>query len=64
MDASSELWLRDDWPADIVTDPSVESQAEAKVIKEILGTAFQPEQDDLDNLMEKWDLWKAVRITA
>ena len=72
VDESSELWLKgppwltneNDWPADIVTGPSVESQAEAKVIKEILATAVQPEQDDLDNLMEKWDLWKTVRITA
>ena len=72
MDESSELWLKgppwltneNDWPADIMTGLSVEFQAEAKVIKEILATAVQPEQDDLDNLMEKWDLWKTVRITA
>ena len=71
VDESSELslkgppWLtnENDWPADIVTDPSVESQAEAKVIKEILATAVQPEQDDLNNLW-KWDFWKAVRITT
>ena len=47
-----------------MTSPSKESLAEAKVIKEILAVAVEPEQDELDNLIEKWDLWKAVRITA
>ena len=72
MGESSELWLKEpscltnenDWPADFVTGPSAESQAEAKVVKENLSTAVQPQQDDLNYLMEKYDFWKAVRVTA
>ncbi len=72
VDESSELWFKGppwltkegEWPEDIVTSPSKESLAEAKVIKEILTIAVESEQDGLDNLIEKWDLWKAVRITA
>ena len=72
VDESSEFWLKgpswltkeSEWPVDIVTSPSKESQAEAKVIKEILAVTVQVEQDDQDNLLEKWDLWKALRITA
>ena len=72
VDESSELWFKGPpwltkeggWPEDIVTSSSKESLVEAKVIKEILTIALESEQDGLDNLIEKWDLWKAVRITA
>ena len=64
VDESSELWFKgplwltkeSEWPEDIVTSPSKESLAEAKVIKEILAIDVELEQDELDNLMEKWDL--------
>ena len=69
VDESSELWFRgppwltkeSEWPEDIVTSPSKESLAEAKVIKDVLTVAMKSEQDDLDIIAEKWDLWKAVR---
>ncbi len=44
--------------------PSEETQAEAKIVKEVLNVAVKMESDELDNLLVKWSLWRATRIAA
>lgn len=58
-------WLKDKdkWPADIVTSPTPESQAEAKVIKGIFA-GFTAATDCLDDLLEKFSLTKTLRVVA
>ena len=58
-------WLKDKdkWPADIVTSPSPESQAEAKVIKGIFA-GFTAATYCLDDLLEKFNLTKTLRVVA
>ena len=60
VDESSKLWLNgpfwlakeEEWPADIVTISSKESQEEAKVAKDVLAVAVKI-QDELDDLLQK-----------
>ena len=52
------------WPKDIVTAPSVESEKEAKVIKQIMNVAVEPQTDDLDDLLAKYPLWKTLKVCA
>ncbi|XP_068707690.1 uncharacterized protein [Montipora foliosa] len=67
----ADLWFQgpswlpypENWPSDIVTSPSKETQAEAKVIKEVLAVAIADDKE-LDQLLQKWDLWRAVRICS
>ena len=60
-----QSWLpySENWPSDIVTSPSKETQAEAKVIKEVLSVAIV-DNKELDHLLQKWGLWKAVWICS
>ena len=62
-------WLSDPmrWPENLVTGSSPTSEAEAKVIKEVLSLAQQPTRKDTDvieQLLERHDLLKALRIQA
>ena len=52
------------WPKDIVTAPSVETEKEAKVIKQIMNVAVEPQTDDLDDLLAKYPLWKTLKVCA
>ena len=56
------LWLADQqqWPPDIVTSPTRETQAEATVIKEVLAVTTKTNNGH-DKLMQKWDLWTTIR---
>ena len=56
-------WLaeRENWPHDIVTSVTPESQAEAKVSKEVFGGARNV-TDGFDVLLEKFALWKTLRV--
>ncbi|KAK3727323.1 hypothetical protein QZH41_006278 [Actinostola sp. cb2023] len=58
-------WLKDrnDWPNDIMTNTSPESQAEAKVTREVFGLAHD-ETDEFNVLLNKFTLWKTLRICA
>eukprot|EP00794_Sanderia_malayensis_P000965 gene965-biopygen216 len=58
-------WLinKQDWPADIVTAPSEETERELQPIKEILKVAI-PVESVLDKVLEKFEYWKAMRVTA
>ena len=52
------------WPEDISTKPMEEFEAEAKQIKEAMMLAAQREPDLWDNLMEKHQYRRAIRIMA
>ena len=58
-------WLldRERWPADIETTATSESQAEAKVIREVFAVA-QAQIDILDALLVKFSLWKTLRVCS
>ena len=56
------LWLahQQQWPPDIVTSPTRETQVEATVIKEVLAVTTKTNNGH-DELMQKWDLWTTIR---
>ena len=58
-------WLKDNraWPKDIVTIPTKESEAEAKIIKTVLGLT-QENSDCFDHILEKFLSRKSMRICA
>lgn len=58
-------WLldRERWPADIKTTATPESQAEAKVIREVFAVA-QAKTDILDALLVKFSLCKTLRVCS
>ena len=65
------LWLKrpewlagpESWPAEILTEPSEETEAEAKLTKEVLGTIAET-KDDLGESLNKHSFWKTMRVTA
>ena len=58
-------WLlnKEQWPEDIDTAATVESEEEAKKIKKILATTVS-EPDSLNELMHRFSYKKAIRITG
>ena len=58
-------WLVDpeQWPPDIATAPTPESECEAKAVKEIFSAAVDS-KDKFDELLEKFPLMKAIRVIA
>ena len=58
-------WLSNyaQWPPNITTKTSLESQAEEKIVKELFKFT-RIDSDDLDPLVEKFDFWKLVRVCA
>ena len=58
-------WLSDPgtWPPDLVTVPTVESNAEVKAIKELFALAVEKE-DELDDLLSKLTYWRTLRVCA
>ena len=59
-------WLADyeKWPDDVITAPSKESESEAKLISEVIATTIERSSNTLDKLLQKFSLWKTLRITA
>lgn len=62
---SGPVWLsnKDAWPPDIVTRASPETQAEAKATKELFARA-EATNDPLDEILAKFTLTKAMRVSA
>ncbi|XP_028408199.1 uncharacterized protein LOC114530777 [Dendronephthya gigantea] len=58
-------WLNDEdnWPLNIKTQETTETQAETKAVKELFSLTV-PVQDELDQLLKKFEFWKTIRITA
>ena len=51
------------WPADVLNEPSGESQTEAKLVQKVLGVAVNAE-NEVEEVLHKFQLQKAVRICA
>ena len=68
----TDLWLREPqwlsdpnkWPPDIVTQDTSESKAETKTTKDLFSSAVFLWKDDLDSILDKFCLRKAMRICA
>ena len=66
-----EFWLKgpnwlsrpEVWPTLVLTKPSKETEAEAKLIKEVFAGATQL-KDTLHQVLEKHGFWKIIRITS
>ena len=58
-------WLsnRENWPADITLEATKESNAETKVIRQVLAVSLE-QTDPLDALLEKFGIWKTLRVCA
>ncbi len=60
-------WLRnkENWPQSPIIQPSTETQAEAKIVRELLCTTQEDdERDDFDKILEKYELRQTLRVTA
>ena len=66
-----EIWLKgpnwltepEMWPAVVQTKPSKETEAEAKLVKEVFAGATEME-DTLHQVLEKHGFWQTIRITS
>ena len=66
-----ELWLKgpdwlskpEMWPASVQTGPSKETEAEAKLVKEVVSVAVETE-DGLHQVLQKHGFWQTIRITS
>lgn len=58
-------WLPDrgKWPADIVTCPTAEVQAESQVVRELFAGAMVT-ADEFHDLLNKSSLWRMLRVCA
>ena len=58
-------WLPypDNWLENIVTTSTEETKAEAKSVRGLFGITVTTD-DQLDLMMRKWNLWKAIRICS
>ena len=67
----ANLWLKgpesladpESWAAEILTEPSKETEAEAKLTKEVFGTVAET-KNDLDETLNKHSFWKTMRVTV
>ena len=51
------------WPVVVQTKPSKETEAEAKLVKEVFAGATEIE-DTLHQVLEKHGFWQTIRITS
>ena len=66
-----ELWLigsdwlanPERWPAEMLTEPSNETDAQAKLTKEVFATTLEA-KDDLDEILNRNSFWMTIRVTA
>ena len=58
-------WLanKENWPADVLDEPSEDSQVEAKLVRKVLAVAVD-EENEVENVLRKFPLQKAVRVCA
>lgn len=58
-------WLSkpEEWPGDVVTEPNKETEAEAKLTKEVFAVAVEA-RDDFDEVLERHTFWRTIRISA
>jgi len=58
-------WLADpeSWLAETLTEPSKETEREAKLTNEVFSTIIET-KDDLDETLNKHSFWKTMQVTA
>lgn len=58
-------WLTtpEHWPADVLNQPSEESQVEAKLVQRVLATAID-DTNEIEEILHKFELQKAIRVCA
>ena len=59
-------WLKDElqWPENFITSSSIDSEVESKKIKEVMNVAVEDVEDKMRELLNKFSLWKVIRITC
>ena len=55
------LGFPEHWPADVLNEPSEESQTEVKLVQKVLGVAVN-EKNEIAEVLHRFQLQKAVRI--
>ena len=63
MNGPPSLPYQDHWPPNIDVQASPESQAKAKIAKEILAITV-PKKDAFTEMLENLSLWKTLRVCA
>ena len=58
-------WLADPerWPLHLLTEPTEETEAEAKLTEELFRTAVKT-KNELDDILQKHNYWTTIRVTA
>ena len=58
-------WLAtpEHWPADVLNQPTKESQVEAKLVQKVLAVAVD-DNDEIKKVLHKFQLQKAIRVCA
>ena len=51
------------WPASVQTGPTKETEAEAKLVKEVFSVAVET-KDSVHQVLQKQGFWKTIRITS
>ena len=51
------------WPSTAQIGPSKDTEAEAKLVKEVVSAAVETE-DSLHQVLQKHGFWKTIRITS
>ena len=51
----------DQWPEDIVAQPSKQSESEVKLVNNLFAAAVEV-KDEVDELLQKHTFWESVRI--
>ena len=61
---SGPAWLGDPtmWPKQVITKPNEVSEAESRLVKQVMQTAVPKLPDFIESLLTKARLWKAIRI--
>ena len=57
----NRLETQENWPKDTVTATNEATLAETKATKTLFGMVTET-KDDFDDLIDKWDFWRALRI--
>ena len=51
------------WPAPVQTEPNKETEAEAKLVREIFSVAVEQE-DSVEQILQKHGFWQTIRVTS
>lgn len=49
------------WPADVLNQPTEESQVEAKLVKKVLAITVD-DKNEIEEVLHKFQLWRAKHV--